>query len=43
MDGHALAPRDEADDRVTGDRVTALREADQEIADALDPDARPRQ
>src|SRR5262249_22429822 len=38
----ALAPRDEADDRVARDRVAALREPDQEIADALDADtARP--
>ena len=39
VDGHALAAGDEADDRVARDRVAALAEADEQIADALDPDA----
>src|SRR4029077_11125678 len=39
MDGHALAPGDEAGDRVARDRVAALGEADEQVADALDPDA----
>ena len=39
MDGHALAAGDEADDRVARDRVAALGEADEQVADALDPDA----
>src|SRR6185369_18057907 len=38
MDRHALAPGDEPDDRVARDRVAALREADEQVADALDPD-----
>ena len=39
VDGHALAAGDEADDRIARDRVAALREPDQQVADALDPDA----
>ena len=38
MDRHALAPRDEALDRIAGDRVAAAGEPDEEVADALDPD-----
>src|SRR5262249_54521628 len=39
VDRHALAAGDEADDRVARDRMAALGEPDEEIADALDPDA----
>ena len=39
VDRHALAAGDEPDDRVARDRVAALGEADEQVADALDPDA----
>src|SRR5205085_11153885 len=38
MHGDPLAAGDEPDDRITGDRVAALREPDEQVADALDAD-----